>query len=402
MQSRYFSINNVSYLHKEDSELPEQVEVVPLSYRAMYCYPWDLADDGAKSASDTLRQRHINTITLAGAYHAGKFLRPHSGIGKVYFPADGTVYLKPDMTRYGVLKPQENSMVADHDMFEECCNLGDINVNAWMVLLHNSRLGQLHPHSTVQNAFGDPYINSLCPSAPEVADYAVNLCCDISERYPVSGISFESPGFAPYFHDYHHEFGMVRPNVWLDNLLGLCFCQHCIAGATADGIDASALQQRVKSAIEKYLNSDIDHPDDMAQAFWQSGIILDPDLAQFLKWRCNVVETLVERIKQAIRKDATLAAIPSVARPTSAAWYEGSDISALKRIAGIIEVGFYEPSVDRIRSDLFDVSLHCGGTDGIRGILRPGYPDLENREAVISAVDALSKNGVNACMLKIL
>ena len=43
----------------------------------------------------------LNTITLAGGYHAGKFLRPRGTSGKVYFPEDGTVYFRPDPTRYG-------------------------------------------------------------------------------------------------------------------------------------------------------------------------------------------------------------------------------------------------------------------------------------------------------------
>ena len=38
----------------------------------------------------------LNTVTLAGSYHAGKFLRPHGTAGKVYFPEDGTVYFRTD------------------------------------------------------------------------------------------------------------------------------------------------------------------------------------------------------------------------------------------------------------------------------------------------------------------
>ena len=38
-----------------------------------------------------------------------------------------------------------------------------------------------------QNAFGDRYIYSLCPSAPEVREYAVALCKDVTDNYPVIG-----------------------------------------------------------------------------------------------------------------------------------------------------------------------------------------------------------------------
>ena len=61
----------------------------------MFCYGWDLAEAGVGSVAEALKARHINTITLAGSYHAGKFLRPHGTGGKVYFPEDGTA-LFPD------------------------------------------------------------------------------------------------------------------------------------------------------------------------------------------------------------------------------------------------------------------------------------------------------------------
>src|SRR5918996_675272 len=87
--------------------------------------------------------------------------------------------------------------VAERDVLHELCEAG-IAANAWMVLLHNSRLGAAHPNMTVQNAFGDRYVYSLCPSAPEVRQYAVALCKDLTDRYAVSGISILTPGFLPY------------------------------------------------------------------------------------------------------------------------------------------------------------------------------------------------------------
>ena len=120
-----------------------------------------------------------------------------------------------------------------------------MQVNAWMVLMHNSLLGQKHPEYCVINAFGDRYIYNLCPSAPQTRQYAVALCADLTNRYAVAGITLESPGFLPFEHGYHHEFALVRQNAWLNNLLGICFCEHCVSGASAAGIDATGLKGRV-------------------------------------------------------------------------------------------------------------------------------------------------------------
>jgi hypothetical protein len=344
-----------------------------MSYRAIYAYAWDLLDHGVAEVTDQCAALGLNTITLAGSYHAGKFLRPRGRTARVYFPEDGTVYFRADPTRYGTIKPVANSLLGERDVLREVCDSPRMAANAWMVLLHNSRLGELYPQATVKNAFGDGYIYSLCAAAPEVREYAVALCRDISDRYPVTGLSLETPGFLPYVHGYHHEFALVRPNRWLDNRLGLCFCDHCLGGASANGIDGGALKARIAGEIETYLASDLDFSDDMADAFWLADVASDPELAAFLRWRCDVVTTLVAEIRAAVRADADVAVIPSVARPSGGAWYEGSDLPALAKAAGVIEACFYEPSAARVAADIFDVQRRIGGAGRLRGICGPPF-----------------------------
>ena len=89
------------------------------------------------------------------------------------------------------------------------------------------------------------------------------------------------------------------------------------------------LKARVRADIESYLASDLDLPDDMAEAFWLADVQNDGELSAFLRWRCEVVTSLVAEIRAAVRKDAAVAVIPSVARPTGGAWYEGTDLAAL-------------------------------------------------------------------------
>jgi hypothetical protein len=365
-----------------------------MSYRAIYAYAWDLAERSLPAVADEVKSLGLDTITFAASYHAGKFLRPRGKFGKVYFPEDGTAYFKPTASRYGALKPAENSLTAERDILRELCDLKSVAVNAWLVLLHNTRLGALHSEATVRNAFGDRYVYSLCPSAPDARRYAVALAKDITDAYPVAGISIESPGFAPYAHGFHHEFALVRPNRWLDNQLGLCFCDHCLAGAKAAGIDASRLRGRVVDGVESYLTGDIDLPDDMAEAFWLADTRTDGDLGAFLSWRTTVVTSLVAEVRAAVRADAAIAVIPSVARPTAGAWYEGSDLKALAAAAGIVEACFYERSAERVKADAWDVKRRVGDAGRLRGILRPAYPDLESAGEVSAAVTALRAAGI--------
>jgi hypothetical protein len=366
-----------------------------MSYKAIYAYPWDIAETGRDAALDRFAALGLDTVTVATVYHAGKFLRPHGLRGKVYFPEDGTVYFRARPERYGEIKPLPNSLLAQGDPLRDLTDQSKLAVNAWLVLLHNSQLGQRHPQATVANAFGDRYIYSLCPAAPEARAYAVALAVDVTDAYPVRGVSLETPGYLPYAHGYHHEFALNRPNAWLDNQLGLCFCDHCRAGAARTGINAEGLRRRVAADIESYLASDIDYPADMAEAFWLADTRMDGELRAFLDFRCETVTSLVREIRSAVRADAEVAVIPSVARPTAGAWYEGSDLSALAEAAGIIEACFYEPGAARVKADLFDVKRRLAGKGKLRGILRPAYPDLASRGEFLEAMRALKAGGVS-------
>jgi hypothetical protein len=365
-----------------------------MSYKAIYCYAWDLVEAGLPTAIERFRELGLDTATIAGTYHAGKFLRPH-GRGKVYFPEDGTTYFRTNPRHYGAIKPVQNSMVAERDVVRELTQSTRIKTNIWLVLLHNTLLGTSHPDSTVSNAFGDRYVYSLCPSAPEARAYAVALARDVSENYPVRGLSIETPGFLPYAHGFHHEFALVRFNRWLENQLGLCFCGHCTNGAKRAGIDASGLKQQIAQNVGAYLASDIDFPADMAEAFWLADTRSGGELRAYLDWRCTVVTSLVQEIRSAVAKEVEIAIIPSVARPTAGAWYEGSDLVELARTAGIIEACFYEPGALRVEAEIFDLKRRLAGSGRLRAILRPAHPDFDQENDFRTAVAALLRNGID-------
>jgi hypothetical protein len=360
----------------------------------MYTYSWDFQEAGVASIVEQLRNVGINSVVLACSYHAGKFLRPKGTSGKVYFPEDGTTYFKINPKNYGAIKPVPNSKVLDGDVLADLTNTKDLSVRAWLVLLHNSRLGSENPSSAVHNAFGDPYIYALCPSAPDSRAYGVGLAKDVSDNYNISGLSIESIGFPPYEHGFHHEMSFVKPNKWLSSYLGLCFCKFCVIGAKKVGVDADTLKAQVAKNINEYLTGDIDYPADMAEAFWLADVLANSDLRGYLDFRNSVVTSLVQEIRASVRSDVEVAVIPSVVRPTAGAWYEGTDLKAIAEITGVIEACFYEPATERIQADLVDLKRRTENIGKIKGILRPAFPDLPSENAVVEAVQALAEGGV--------
>ena len=368
--------------------------VSPAPYHALYAYPWDVAEQPADAFAAELGGVGIDTLCLATAYHAGKFLRPHGVGGHVFFPEDGTVHCHVRPDRYGAIRPQESGVVAAGDPFGRFAARPDIAVTAWTVLLHNTRLGTAHPEACVRNAFGDAYPYSLCPANPDVQDYAVALCADIADRYPVRGLALETPGWLPYRHGYHHEVFLLGANPWLEAQLGLCFCAHCLAGAAASGVAAAALRARVAARVRAHLAAAQDTPADMAQHWLAADLAADAELGAYHRWRGGVVTALVRRIRAAVRADAEVFVIPSVQRPSALAWLEGSSLADLADAADGLELCLYEPDQARLAADFSEVRSRAGGAR-LRAILRPGPPDATSEANFAAKLAHLLAEGVD-------
>jgi hypothetical protein len=364
------------------------------SYRGLYAYPWDLAEQDPDSFAEELHRSGIDTLCVASSYHAGKFLRPHGASGHVYFPEDGTVHCRVRPERYGRIKPSESSVVAAGDPFGTYASRKGIAVTAWTVLVHNTRLGMLHPDIVVRNAFGDPYPYSLCPCHPDVQAYAIALCVDIADRYPVRGLVLETPGWMAYRYGYHHEVALLGTNPWLDTHLALCFCDHCVAGAARAGVDGSALRARVGAKVRAYLAAPLDTPTEMGRLWLEADLVADPELTAFLRWRCDIVTGLVRRIRSEVRADAEVFVIPSTQRPTALSWLEGSDLPSLAHAADGLELCLYEPGWQSAIADLLEVRRRVGSRR-LRAILRPGRPDALDEGNFARKVTEIAAAGID-------
>lgn len=366
-----------------------------MAYRSLYTYAWDIADIGVTQFIDDMLNMGITDVTVATAYHAGKFIRPHAkNPPRVIFPEDGVTYFDPDLQRYSEIQPQAHSDQILRAVLPALLKDGRLKVHGWTVLLHNTRLGTAFPQYTVKNAFGDPYVYSLCPMQAAVFDYAVNLCADLSHQHALHSIVLETPGWQPYGHGYHHEFAQVASNPWLDNMLGMCFCDTCKSAAKDKGIAIEALQTRVQTNISNYLALPADAQADQAASWTQSELLTDPELLAYISMRQDRVTQLVSAIRAAIPNKCELAVIPTVQRPTAACWTEGSDLKALSEVADYIEIPFYEPSANRAIADAWESLRQIGKPEKIRAILRPGLPDLNQGADLAPAMKGIQALGI--------
>lgn len=363
--------------------------------RTVYVYAWDLVDEGVAEVAARLRDVGADTVALATAYHAGKFIRPHARTGKVLFPEDGTIYFRHRAERYGTIKPLRAALIEDVDVLAELGREApDLGRVGWTVCCHNTRLGLLHPTMVARTCFGDPLFYSLNPAHPEVRAYVVALCRDLAELYELDALVLETAGWLPWEHGCHHEFQLLPLNEWLAVLLGLDFSDATLAAARKAGVDAAPLKARAAAAVADWLARDVELEPDRARDWLLAELVAVPDWSAFLAWRCRCVAELVAEVRDAVPRRTEIRVIPSVQRPSARGWTEGSDLAQLAAACDRLELCGYEATVARLAADLVLVRQHIGTAARLNVILRPAHPDLGGGRETAAAVPVLRAAGV--------
>lgn len=364
---------------------------------SIFMFATDLHDEGFDTVLERVEFTGLDAVTLACAYHHARDVFPHNPVRRVRFLEGGAVFFRPEPSRFAGLRiqPHASTLTAQLDPLgetvERAGRLG-LAVRGWTVFLHNTTLGSRHPECALQNAFGDPYITCLCPANPDVRAYAVALAASIA-GYGVESILAESLSYHPFDHGYHHERAFVPLSPVMRYLLGLCFCEHCMAAASADGIDGPALRSAVRGALEAALS--VGGVVDGAVERDAIGWLLDGELGRYLAVRERIVTSLVAEVTDAVSRTGGTSMLfmdPSGAtkgyatgRPMgdpapTIAWQDGIDISAVARASHGLSVIGYAVDPQRLRFDLDAYRALTPSGSPLSVAMRPMLPDCDGPE----------------------
>jgi hydrogenase/urease accessory protein HupE len=245
-------------------------------------------------------------------------------------------------------------------------------VRAWTVFLHNGALAESYPHCAPENAFGDRYVTDLCPAHPDVRAFARALAADVA-RLGVTTICAESLHYHALEHGYAHERYFVPLSARVRYLLGLCFCEHCLAAARAAGVDGDSVRRAARAEIERAFGGDD-----------PGG---EPERDDYARVREQIVTSLVEEVVEAA------GAVPfefielcgavkgyATGRPAGGparelAWQFGIDVEGVARACTGLEAVGYAADPERIRAD-----LDAYGDAAVSIIYRPTTPDCSSPE----------------------
>lgn len=323
---------------------------------SMWTYPWDVLDLGPdRVVEEITQQAGVGGISLAAVYHAGRFLQPRSPKRHVYFPEDGTVYFHVTPSAYERIRiqPKVASLLERGDalrMLQERAEKKGFRLNAWVVGLHNTRIGMAYPDVTVQNAFGDHYYYNLCPSQPDARQYVTTLLRDLTTHYELSAVELESFNYMGYYHEFHHEKDGVGLTERDQFLMSLCFCDRCKQEARKQGVPIDLAQATVRRWLEESLNRPVPAPDPgfSRQGLEQFGS--HPEVFEYLQWRAGVVTSLIQEIRDAVPVRTNVYFL-SLLTPQQS-WLFGVDFSAIAKVADGIVVCCYDSSPTQVEADM--------------------------------------------------
>lgn len=222
-----------------------------------YAYPWDVLGDPAFVSR--VRALGVTEVALAASYHATRAATPlHPG--HLLVEAREAALYRPVRQRAWAgrrLVPLAADWVPGDDPFGAATvrlRAAGIAVTAWIVLAHATHLGTAHPDVAVRNCRGDVYPYALCPSHPEVREYAATLAAEAVRGVPVDGVSLEACGQLGIDHNGTHEktAGVFPPAA--RRALSVCCCSRCTAEWARRGQDPDQVTERLSEAVGAVLS----------------------------------------------------------------------------------------------------------------------------------------------------
>ncbi|MGQ4385678.1 hypothetical protein [Streptomyces sp. SAS_270] len=269
-----------------------------------FVYPWDV--NGDPDAAARIAGLGVRQATLASAYHSTRALTPRHPRHRIVTALHAAVLYPVDGERWQGrrLRPYAAGDWAPGDAYGEAASAlaeAGLDVHTWVVLAHNSRMGEEFTDTSVVNAYGDRYPWAPCIAQPDTRAYLVELAVEAAVRPGAGGTELESLGWYGLAHLHAHDKtgGVALGDAGL-YLMSLCFCPSCRDGYAQLGLDPDELMGAVRRALEPVWRGEAPAGD------WEAvEKLLGAELATATRaWRDSVARSLQEEAVGAVRSAA--------------------------------------------------------------------------------------------------
>ncbi|MFI6393782.1 hypothetical protein [Nonomuraea sp. NPDC050540] len=360
----------------------------------------DLRGEGVGRVLDRVLGYGVAGVTVGAVHHGSRDVTPH-GPSKLTLRHDGAHFALPDDLFAGLRLVPPTGYTDAFDGLLAACRTRGLKLHGRVVFLRNGTLGAQHPDVTVRNCFGDRgYLTDLCPAHPDVRQYAVALAGAVA-RLGVDSVVAEGLHYRPL----RAERSFVPLGPMDAYLMALCFCDHCVARASALGIDARAAREECARIVGGVLDGDPPAEGEVTRAALSA--YAGPDVVAYARARAETVTSLVAEVAKAVTCELVFVdptgavkgyrdGLPSPALAAHDAWLLGVDPAALADLVSSFAVLAYARDAARVADDVRAYLRSVGKHREVRVVLRPGYPDNDSADRLTAKVRGARAAGAHA------
>lgn len=361
---------------------------------AVWSYPWRLLSQDPVETRQEFAELGVTSVTVAAHYHSIRTLDPRSDDG-LFESYEGGCYFDPDRDAFADTRidPPVNEVTGYDDPFGavvETLREGGIDVNAWLVCFHNSKLGADNPEFGVQSAFGDTHDHAFCPSHDDVSAYFEGVVRSLAD-YDIEAINLESLGFPSVFHGHGATFGHAKNHVVTNAaeeiLVSQCFCSACRERAADHPVDF----ERAKDVVRDVVRDVLSEPTPQVSSL-KHLTETRPVLAELFDFRASVIDEFLAGVAAASGDvELTYSASDGLGRDPNDGWPAGVVLDRVRTHLDRIVALCYtdDPDVARRRvrryRDAVEIPVDAGVT------LDPGMVGSESEwRTVVDSVRDLA------------
>lgn len=266
---------------------------------AVWSYPWSLLSGDSDATYRELAERGVRSVTVAAHYHSIRTLDPRSN-DTLFESYSGGCYFDPGSIADTPIDPPVHDVAGHADPLEAViagASSHAVDVNAWLVCFHNSKLGAEYPQYRTQSTFGEYHDHAFCPSHPAVQRYFEGIVRTLA-TYGIEAITLESIGYPDAFHSHGVTFGHAKNHVVRGRpeelLLSQCFCSACRTRAANHSVDFD----RARAVTRRIARNALQQPETCVTSL-DALTAQHPVLQELFDFRASVIDGLLGRLAAA-------------------------------------------------------------------------------------------------------
>lgn len=217
----------------------------------VHAFPWDLLDAGLDAALDHLKgQIGISGVTVPVVLPAVCQLRTEK-FDPVIFQSVGGLFFEPTAEQYvgTQIKPVAASWKKAKTALPKiaaACAARKLSLRAALHVTTPGQLASKYPQLAAQNLLGSVSATKLCPSHPDVQEWIIRMCTDLSAIEEIDSLLLDD--FATgWTEDFIAPPILPGPLDLLHVAREFCFCEACHRETSKIGIDLLALQKTLRT-----------------------------------------------------------------------------------------------------------------------------------------------------------